>query len=68
MPNDDHFPSFDFHIKGDEQGGYTVPAVVLVQILENAQHAFELIGVHVEGREIWTRARIPTATSKRLWM
>lgn len=58
-------PSFSFHIDGDEQDGHTVPAFVLVQILENAQHAFELIGVQVEGREIRSRARIAAATSKR---
>jgi hypothetical protein len=58
-------PSFSFHIDGDEQSEHTVPAVVLVQILENAQHAFELIGVQVEGREIRSRARITAATSKR---
>ncbi|MBI3525562.1 MAG: hypothetical protein HY066_13755 [Betaproteobacteria bacterium] len=65
MPNNEHPPSFSFHIKGDEQDGHTVPAVVLVQILENVQHAFELVGMQVEGREIRARARIAAATSKR---
>ncbi len=65
MPNNERPPSFSFHIEGDEQGGHTVPAAVLVQILANAQHAFELIGVQVEGREIRSRARIAGATSKR---
>ncbi|MDO9319566.1 MAG: hypothetical protein Q7V56_15395 [Gammaproteobacteria bacterium] len=59
-------PSFSFHIDGDEHVEHTVPAVVLAQILENAQHAFELIGMQAEGREIRARARITTATSKRL--
>lgn len=58
-------PSFSFHIEGVEPGSHTAPAVVLVQILENAQRAFELIGIHAEGREIKARARIPAATSKR---
>lgn len=40
-------------------------AAVLVQILENAQRAFELIGVHVEGRGIKERARVSPATSQR---
>jgi len=65
MPNNAQPPSFSFHIVGGEEGTHTVPASVLVQILENAQHAFELIGVHVEGREIRSRARIAAATSKR---
>ncbi|MDP2783108.1 MAG: hypothetical protein Q8O38_00750 [Sulfurimicrobium sp.] len=65
MPNNQLPPSFSFHFEDDEQGEHTVPAVVLVQILDNAQHAFELIGVHVEGREIRSRARIAAATSKR---
>jgi len=42
-----------------------VPAAVLVQILENAQRAFELIGVHVEGRGIKERARVPAQISQR---
>ncbi len=42
-----------------------MPAAVLVQILENAQRAFELIGVHVEGRGIKERARVSSSTSKR---
>lgn len=58
-------PSFSFHIDSDEYVNHTVPAIVLIHILENAQHAFELIGMHVEGHEIRERARISTATSKR---
>lgn len=65
MPNYETPPSFSFHIEGGEQDAHTVPASVLVQILENAQHAFELIGVQVEGREIRARARIASTTSKR---
>jgi hypothetical protein len=65
MPIHDSPPSFSFHITGDEQIGHTVPAIVLAQILENAQRAFALIGGQVEGREIRTRARIAPETSKR---
>ncbi len=58
-------PSFSLHIEGIDPDVHTAPAAVLVQILENAQRAFELIGIHAEGREIKARARIPAATSKR---
>ena len=57
--------SFCFHIEGAATDSHAVPAAVLVQILENAQRAFELIGVHVEGREIKERARVSSSTSKR---
>ena len=65
MSNIQRPPSFSFHVKSDEQDEHTVPASVLVQILENAQRAFELIGLQVEGREIRLRARVAAATSKR---
>ena len=58
-------PSFSFHIESGEAQGDVVPASVLVQILHNAQQAFELIGVHVEGRSINQRARVAAATSQR---
>lgn len=58
-------PSFSLHIESVDPDAHTAPAAVLVQILENAQRAFELIGIHAEGREIKARARIPAATSKR---
>lgn len=59
-------PSFTFRIVGaDSQPGNAVPAAVLVQILQSAQQAFELIGVHVEGRSIRERARIGVETSQR---
>lgn len=58
-------PSFTFHIEGGAPEDHVVPVSVLVQILENAQRAFELIGVHVEGRGIKERARVSAATSKR---
>ncbi len=58
-------PSFAFHIEGGTTDNHVVPASVLVQILENAQRAFDLIGLHVEGRGIKERARVSAATSKR---
>lgn len=58
-------PAFSFHIEGGEPEVHAIPATVLVQILENAQRAFELIGVHVEGRGIKERARVASATSQR---
>ena len=58
-------PSFSFHIESGEPLGDVIPATVLVQILQNAQQAFELIGVHVEGRSINQRARVSAATSQR---
>ncbi|NOT67115.1 MAG: hypothetical protein HOP04_02090 [Methylophilaceae bacterium] len=61
-------PAFSFHIEGSEPNIQAVPATVLVQILENAQRAFELIGVHVEGRGIKERARVSSATSHRFQM
>jgi hypothetical protein len=65
MQSVDMQPAFSFHIERGEPGDHTVPATVLVQILENAQRAFELIGVHAEGREIKARARISANTSRR---
>lgn len=58
-------PRFSFHIESGEAQGNVVPASVLVQILQNAQQAFELIGVHVEGRSINQRARVSAANSQR---
>lgn len=65
MPDKLETPSFSFHIEGAAADGHAVPASVLVQILGNAQRAFELIGVHVEGRGIKERARVSSSTSKR---
>lgn len=65
MSTPQHHPSFSFHIESGEPQGNVVPASVLVQILQNAQQAFELIGVHVEGRSINQRARVPASTSQR---
>jgi len=65
MPDPEARASFFFHIGGGVADAHAVPATVLVQILENAQRAFELIGVHVEGRGIKERARVSAATSKR---
>lgn len=58
-------PSFSFHIESGEPLSHVVSASVLVQILQNAQQAFELIGLHVEGRSINQRARVSSTTSQR---
>jgi hypothetical protein len=59
-------PSFSFHIEGgDPAASPAVPANVLIQVLQRAQQAFDLIGMYVEGREVRQRARVPAATSKR---
>lgn len=58
--------AFSFHIdSGEPAGDDVVPAAVLVQILQSAQQAFELIGIHVEGRSIRERARVSARTSER---
>src|SRR5438105_6710703 len=54
-----------FHIEPDGPEAHAVPADILVQILEHAQRAFQLIGLHVEGRGIKQRARIARSTSSR---
>ena len=65
MPENQRHPSFSFHIEDRESETCTVPASVLVNILQRAQHAFELIGAQIEGHEIKSRARIPAAISDR---
>ena len=65
MITNQRHPSFSFHIESGESQGDVVPASVLVQILQNAQQAFELIGVHVEGRSINQRARVSATVSQR---
>lgn len=65
MTTERNQPAFSFHIESGEPNVQAIPATVLVQILENAQRAFELIGVHVEGRGIKERARVSAATSQR---
>ena len=58
-------PKFTFHIEDLESPRHAIPASVLVNILQRAQHAFELIGAQIEGHEIKARARIPAAISER---
>lgn len=59
-------PSLSFHIEGGGPAAApAVPASVLIQVLQRAQQAFELIGMYVEGREVRQRARVPAVTSKR---
>lgn len=56
---------FSLHIEGSAVQNHAVSASILVQVLENAQRAFELIGLHVEGRSFNERARIRPSTSKK---
>lgn len=56
---------FSLHIEGGLEEGDAVPAIVLSQILTNAQRSFDLIGVHIEGRTVRERARIPSTTKSR---
>ena len=58
-------PDFSFHIQTGGPQPHAVPADVLVQILEHAQRAFQLIGLYLEGRGIKQRARIARSTSNR---
>lgn len=59
-------PCFTFHVEGAETWAvHSVPATVLVQILQSAQQAFDLIGIHVEGRSVRARARVSPLTSER---
>lgn len=57
--------SFSFHISPSQADSHAVPVSVLVPILGNAQRAFELLGVQIEGREIRERARVSPTTAKR---
>ncbi len=66
MTSPDQHPSFSFHIEsGESFAGDSLPASILVQILQNAQQVFSLIGVFIEGRSIKNRARVSTKTIER---
>jgi hypothetical protein len=54
-----------FHIEGPLTDAHTLPASVLVQILENAQRAFELIGLQVEGKTVKARARLAKSSAEK---
>jgi hypothetical protein len=56
---------FSLHIQGKAAAAHTVPASVVVQVLQSTQRVFELIGVHIEGRGVRQRARVPAMTSRR---
>ena len=58
-------PKFSFHLEGAPASGHAIPASVLVQVVENAQNAVELIGYFVEGKEIKRRLRIPARMSRK---
>ena len=65
MSEDNRHPSFVFHVTDREPSVHTIPASVLINILQRAQNAFELIGMQVESRDVRSRARIPAAISQR---
>lgn len=53
--------SFSLHFEGRAAAQHTIPAAVLVQILQHTQRTFDLIGLHVEGKGVRERARIPAS-------
>lgn len=57
--------SFSFHVEGPLAANHTAPASVIVQILENAQRAFELIGMAQEGKVVKSRARPARAIAEK---
>jgi len=61
----DSTPKFSFHLEGAQTSSCAIPASVLVQVVENAQNAVELIGYFVEGMEVKRRLRIPARMSRK---
>ena len=57
--------SLTFHVEGPLTDAHTLPASVLVKILENAQRAFELIGLQVEGKTVKSRARLAKSSAEK---
>jgi hypothetical protein len=58
-------PQFSFHLDGAAASTHSIPASVLVQVIENAQSAVELIGCDVEGKEFRQRVKIPSRISRK---
>jgi hypothetical protein len=58
-------PSFSFHIDAGQQSSHGVSVPLLIQVIENAQNAVELIGCDVEGKEFKQRVKIPTRISRK---
>lgn len=58
-------PQFSFHLDGAATATHSIPASVLVQVIDNAQSAVELIGCHVEGKEFRQRVKIPSRISRK---
>ena len=58
-------PNFSFHIDAGPPGSHCVLASVLIQVIENAQNAVELIGCDVEGKDFKQRVKIPAGTSRK---
>src|SRR5262245_61078826 len=50
---------FEFRLEGSLQNDNTVPANVLLQVLDGAQRTMLLLGLVQENREVRERARIP---------
>ena len=57
--------AFTFHVEGPLTDAHTLPVSVLVQILENAQRAFELIGLQLEGKTVKARARLAKSSAEK---
>ena len=58
-------PNFSFHIDAGQPGAHCVPASVLIQVIENAQNAVELIGCDIEGKAFKQRVKIPAGISRK---
>jgi hypothetical protein len=56
---------FSLRIEGKAVPAQSVPASVLVQVLVNAQKAFEIIGSNLEGGSTRRPTRVSAATSRR---
>lgn len=61
----DRAPQFSFHLFGSQVGEHAIPVDVLVQVIENAQSAVELIGSYLEGRELRQRVKIPASLKEK---
>lgn len=66
MDNMDNItPKFSFHIVAGFAIAHSVPSHLLVQVLENAQNAIELIGCDIESKEFKQRVRIPARIRRK---
>lgn len=58
-------PNFSFHIAAGPADIHGVPAHLLIQVIENAQNAIELIGCDIESKEFKQRVRIPARIRRK---